>query len=99
VPGDGYGRRVPDAIFADRRLAPLYDVFDGDRDDLAAYHCIVDELGAGLVLDVGCGTGSLAILLARHGHRVVGVDPAEASLDVARAMPRRYPRSTPTWRR
>jgi SAM-dependent methyltransferase len=76
---------VPDAIFADRRLAPLYDVFDGDRDDLDAYHGIVDELGAGLVLDVGCGTGSLAVLLARHGHTVVGVDPAEASLDVARA--------------
>jgi SAM-dependent methyltransferase len=76
---------VPDAIFADRRLAPLYDAFDGDRSDVAAYHSIVDELGARLVLDVGCGTGSLAILLARHGHTVVGIDPAEASLDVARA--------------
>lgn len=76
---------MPDAIFADRRLVPLYDLFDGDRGDLAAYHSIVDELGASLVLDVGCGTGSLAIVLARHGHRVIGVDPAEASLDVARA--------------
>lgn len=76
---------MPDAIFADRRLAPLYDAFDGEREDLAAYHSIVEELGAGLVLDVGCGTGSLAILLARHGHTVVGVDPADASLDVARA--------------
>jgi SAM-dependent methyltransferase len=76
---------VPDAIFSDRRLAPLYDAFDGDRDDLIAYHAIVEEFGAGLVLDVGCGTGSLAMLLAGHGHSVVGVDPAEASLDVARA--------------
>lgn len=76
---------MPDAIFADRRLAPLYDAFDGDRDDLAVYHSIVDEFGAGLVLDVGCGTGSLAILLVRHGHTVVGIDPAEAALDVARA--------------
>lgn len=76
---------MPDAIFADRRLAPLYDLFDGDRDDLVVYHRIVGELGAHLVLDVGCGTGSLAILLARHGHTVVGVDPAEASLDVAEA--------------
>ncbi len=71
-------------MFADRRLAPLYDAFDGERDDLAAYHAIADERGARLVLDVGCGTGSLAVLLAAHGHAVVGVDPAEASLEVAR---------------
>ncbi|WP_305782605.1 class I SAM-dependent methyltransferase [Symbioplanes lichenis] len=79
---------MPDAIFSDRRLAPLYDAFDGDRDDLTVYHALVEEWGAGLVLDVGCGTGSLAVLLARHGHRVVGVDPAEASLELARAKDR-----------
>lgn len=76
---------MPDAIFAHPRLAAVYDAFDGDRNDLAAYLAIADELGARTVLDVGCGTGSLAVLLARHGHTVVGVDPAEASLDVARA--------------
>jgi SAM-dependent methyltransferase len=75
----------PDPIFADPRLAPVYDTFDGDRADLAAYQAIVDELGARVVLDVGCGTGTLAILLARSGHTVVGVDPAGASLDVAKA--------------
>ncbi|HEX5595111.1 MAG TPA: class I SAM-dependent methyltransferase, partial [Micromonosporaceae bacterium] len=42
------------------------------------------ELTARLVLDVGCGTGSLAIQLAGHGYEVVGVDPAEASLKVAK---------------
>lgn len=67
------------------RLAPLYDVFEGDRDDLAAYLAIADELGARHVLDVGCGTGSLATLLAGHGRTVVGVDPAAASLAIARA--------------
>ncbi|MFD4205696.1 class I SAM-dependent methyltransferase [Micromonospora tulbaghiae] len=76
---------MPDAIFAHPRLAPVYDAFDSDRDDLAAYLALAGELGARTVLDVGCGTGSLAVLLARHGHAVVGVDPAEASLDVARA--------------
>jgi len=48
---------VPDAIFAHPRLAPVYDAFDGDRDDLAAYLDIAGELGADRVLDVGCGTG------------------------------------------
>jgi SAM-dependent methyltransferase len=76
---------VPDAIFAHPRLAPLYDAFDGDRADLAAYLDIAGELSAERVLDVGCGTGSLAVLLAETGRTVVGVDPAEASLEIARS--------------
>ena len=85
VAAAGYGRRVVDAIFAHPRLAPVYDTFDGSRDDLAAYLSIAGELGADRVLDVGCGTGCLAMLLAESGRTVVGVDPAEASLEVARA--------------
>lgn len=80
----GYGRRVPDAIFDHPRLAPVYDAFDGDRDDLTAYLNIAEELGADRVLDIGCGTGCLAVLLAESGRTVVGVDPAEASLEVAK---------------
>jgi SAM-dependent methyltransferase len=37
------------------------------------------------VLDIGCGTGNAALLAAERGARVVGVDPAERLLDVARA--------------
>lgn len=81
----GGGGPAPDAIFAHPRLAALYDTFDGERDDLVAYLAIADELGARRVLDVGCGTGSLAVLLADSGREVVGVDPAGASLDVARS--------------
>jgi SAM-dependent methyltransferase len=76
---------MPDAIFSHPRLAQLYDAFDGPRDDLAAYLAIAAELNADRVLDVGCGTGSLAIALARAGRTVVAVDPAAASLDVAQA--------------
>jgi SAM-dependent methyltransferase len=76
---------VPDAIFAHPRLAAVYDAFDGPRDDLAAYVGIAGELGARRVLDVGCGTGCLAIALARTGRIVTAIDPAAASLEVARA--------------
>jgi SAM-dependent methyltransferase len=78
---------VPDAIFAEPRLAAIYDVLDGDRSDLDLYLGIVDEVGASTVLDVGCGTGTLACLLASRGIDVVGLDPAAASLDVARSRP------------
>jgi ubiquinone/menaquinone biosynthesis C-methylase UbiE len=83
----GSVRRVPDAAFAHPRLAAIYDAFDDDRSDLDVYEALVAELGARTVLDVGCGTGSLAVRLAGSGLRVVGVDPAGASLDVARGKP------------
>ncbi|MEU0271006.1 methyltransferase domain-containing protein [Streptomyces sp. NPDC006307] len=37
------------------------------------------------VLDVGCGTGSLSVLLASAGHRVTGVDLAPRMVERARA--------------
>jgi demethylmenaquinone methyltransferase/2-methoxy-6-polyprenyl-1,4-benzoquinol methylase len=36
------------------------------------------------VLDVGCGTGSLAVMMAKHGARVLGIDTSEPMLDEAR---------------
>jgi ubiquinone/menaquinone biosynthesis C-methylase UbiE len=75
---------VPDPILADSRLAELYDVVEDDRSDLDAYVAIVAELHASSVLDVGCGTGTLACRLALGGIDVVGLDPADASLNVAR---------------
>ncbi|WP_420444673.1 class I SAM-dependent methyltransferase [Candidatus Poriferisodalis sp.] len=38
----------------------------------------------GSVLDAGCGTGRVAIELARRGHDVVGIDLDPAMLDLAR---------------
>jgi SAM-dependent methyltransferase len=79
--------RVVDAHFAERRLAEVYDPLDPDRSDLDAYAAMVEEFGAGSVLDIGCGTGTLACLLARRGLTVTAVDPAQASLAVARTKP------------
>lgn len=41
--------------------------------------------GAGDVLDAGCGTGSLTLLLAELGHRVTGVDLAPRMVALAEA--------------
>ncbi len=78
---------MPDAIFAEPRLAQIYDAVDDDRSDLDAYLAMADEFGARRVLDIGCGTGTLACLLAARGRAVIGADPAAASLDVARRKP------------
>ncbi|MEU5343609.1 class I SAM-dependent methyltransferase [Streptomyces sp. NPDC020766] len=73
--------------FGHPRLAAVYDPLDPDRSDLDAYVRIAEEFGARRVLDIGCGTGVFALLLADRGIEVVGVDPALASLDVARGKP------------
>jgi SAM-dependent methyltransferase len=78
---------LADDLFEHPRLAAIYDALDSDRGDLDVYAAIADELGARRVLDIGCGTGTFALLLASRGFEVTGVDPAEGSLDVARAKP------------
>ncbi|WP_030673528.1 class I SAM-dependent methyltransferase [Streptomyces cellulosae] len=78
---------MADECFGHPRLAAIYDALDPDRGDLDAYVLMTEEFGARRVLDIGCGTGVLALLLAERGVDVVGVDPAAASLDVARAKP------------
>lgn len=75
------------AEFRDPRLVAVYDAeCPWSRDD-DFFLALVDETPRVRVLDLGCGTGRLALGLARAGHAVTGVDPAPASLAAARAKP------------
>ncbi|SEN96776.1 bifunctional 2-polyprenyl-6-hydroxyphenol methylase/3-demethylubiquinol 3-O-methyltransferase UbiG [Paenibacillus sp. OV219] len=77
-----------DKIFEEPRLADVYDWFDSlERPDLDPYIALAEEFGAQSVIDIGCGTGNLASRLAALGKDVVGIDPALASLNVARRKP------------
>ncbi len=78
---------MADAHYTNPRLAALYDPFDADRSDLDVYAAMAAEFGATRVLDISCGTGTLACLLAGRGYEVTGLDPAGAELDIARAKP------------
>lgn len=40
-------------------------------------------INGGLLLDLGCGTGTLSLLLENRGFEVIGVDPSEDMLAVA----------------
>ncbi len=77
----------PDTKFINPRLAQIDDHLYADRSDLELYRGMILEFGARSALDVGCGTGTFACLLAAAGIDVIGVDPAAASLNVARKKP------------
>lgn len=49
------------------------------------------------VLDVGTGTGHVALLLAELGHKVTGIDHAEGMLERARAKAAALPSNAPTF--
>jgi SAM-dependent methyltransferase len=73
------------AEFNDPRLVMVYDALcPWSRDD-DFFVSVVADAPATRVLDLGCGTGRLALGLAAAGYRVTGVDPAAASLVAARA--------------
>ncbi|GAA0806407.1 class I SAM-dependent methyltransferase [Spirilliplanes yamanashiensis] len=54
----------------------------GPQPALAA---VLDEVRGPAVLDAGCGTGELALALARRGHHVTGVDVSAVAIAAARA--------------
>lgn len=77
---------MPDRQFSDPRLADLYDLGNAGSEDRDFYLSLAGARPID-VLDLGCGTGLLSKTFAKRGHRVVGVDPARAMLDVARRSP------------
>jgi SAM-dependent methyltransferase len=60
--------------------AVRYDAECGQIDDAAAFFLSLAESCGRRVLDLGCGTGRLAIPLARRGKEVAGIDRSRAML-------------------
>jgi SAM-dependent methyltransferase len=78
---------MADARYEMPRLVELYDFQYANDSALATYVAMVAEFGGREVLDIGCGTGTFACLLAERGYSVIGLEPALASLEIARRKP------------
>ena len=83
-----------DAEFSDRRLVEVYDAECPWAIDDDFFVALVNETPNARVIDLGCGTGRLAVALAAAGHHVTGVEPAPASLAAAR---RKHGSDKVTW--
>jgi SAM-dependent methyltransferase len=75
--------------FSDPRQVVIYDAVNaygpGTQPDF--YLALADEMRAETVIDLGCGTGVIALELARRGYRTIGVDPSPLMLEAAQQKP------------
>jgi SAM-dependent methyltransferase len=69
------------------RIAPLYDDMYGDFDPGPAVAMLADLAQDGPVLELGIGTGRLALPLAARGVPVDGIDASAAMVDRLRSKP------------
>ena len=70
-------------------FARVYDMFQDNVDYQTWGKWLKQQLAAqgitdGLVLDLGCGTGTMTEILAEAGYDMIGVDNSEEMLEIAR---------------
>lgn len=82
-PDDDFGPDRYGESFAD-----VYDEWYDDVSDAEATANFLDRFGPGQrVLELGVGTGRLSTAIARHDHRVIGIDASSAMLERFRSHP------------
>ena len=77
---------MPCTAYTDPRLAACYDSAN-PHDPADDFYLALAGDAPKAILDMGCGTGRLAVALARRGHRVTGADPSDGMMRVARSRP------------
>ena len=71
-------------------LGALYDVWCSDVDYDVGFYLLFCEGARDPVIELGAGTGRVAVELCRHGHAVVALDGSAAMLAQARAQAERH---------
>ena len=69
-------------------FAAVYDTFMDNipYEEWAAYirkRLVQYDIRDGLLLDLGCGTGTLTEIMAQNGYDMIGVDVSEEMLEIA----------------
>lgn len=70
--------------FYDPKLVAVYNTVCALGDEKQFYIKLAKDLSAKTIVDLGCGTGLLTIELAKLGYQMIGLEPSELMLDVAR---------------
>ncbi|MFI1918374.1 class I SAM-dependent methyltransferase [Nocardia sp. NPDC020380] len=74
-----------DALYAGRTPIGAQAPWDIGRLQPAFAELVAAQRITGEILDAGCGTGELALELARYGHAVTGIDISAVAIERARA--------------
>jgi SAM-dependent methyltransferase len=72
------------------RLGPLYDRWCAGVDHDIAFYVLTCEGASGPIIELGAGSGRIAVELARHGHRVIALDASPAMLAQAARRAQRF---------
>jgi SAM-dependent methyltransferase len=72
-------------------FAPFYDLEYGHKDDDIAFYLDIAEQYGSPILEIGVGTGRIALALAEAGHTVWGLDNSAHMLKKAAAKLHRMP--------
>jgi ubiquinone/menaquinone biosynthesis C-methylase UbiE len=77
---------ISDSLYATRNDARIYDVIYGltEKEDIPFWLNLTEQIRPKNILEIGVGTGRIAISLAKAGFNVMGLDREESMLDVAR---------------
>lgn len=70
--------------FTNANLVTIYDALNPIDDKIDFFTELAHKLQVEKIIDFGCGTGLLSHELVRHGHAVIGVEPAAGMVEQAK---------------
>ena len=87
---------ITSSLYATKKDAWIYDLIyeTTEKEDIPFWLNLAKQLKPRNILEIGVGTGRIAIPLAKAGFEVVGLDLEESMLDVAREKTAKLPQET-----